>query len=286
MRLTVIHHASAGTGRHSAEDLVSALRSAGHDVTYQARGEPGVEAAIARPADAVVLAGGDGTVSKLLHLVVPRGLPIGILPLGTANNLARSLGIAGTVEEIAAGWRAERVLRLDVGVARGPWGERLFVDSAGAGATSRAMHAADRDEAPPGADRLERARALIRDGVLRAAPGGLEIVADGRPLAADTLVAEATVIPLLGPRLPIAPAADPSDGMLDLVHARVGDREALAAWLAGGTGAPPPVRVESVRSVIFRRTEGVMRVGDAFEPCPGTETVVELAGAGLSVLAP
>jgi diacylglycerol kinase family enzyme len=293
MRLTLVHNPSSGAGGHRAEALVAALRSAGHDAACHARGEPGLADAIARPAEAIVLAGGDGTVSKLLHLLVARGLPIGILPLGTANDLARSLGIGGAVEEIAAGWRADSVVRLDVGVARGAWGERLFVDSAGAGAISQAMQAADeepdravhRSEAPPVTEALAQVRAFLRDRVMRARAGGLEILADGRALPADTLLAEAMIIPLLGPRLPIAPGADPSDGMLDLAHAREGDRDALAAWMtAGGEESPPPLRVERVRRVTFRRVSGPLRVGDAFEQSPGTDSVAEIAGTRLSVL--
>jgi diacylglycerol kinase (ATP) len=285
MQLTVVHNPSAGSGKHPAHALVATLRSAGHEVEYCDRHAPDLEEAIARPADAIVLAGGDGTVGKLLHLLVPRGLPIGILPLGTANNLARSLGIRGGVEEIAAGWRAASVMPLDVGIARGAWGEWLFVDSAGAGAISQAMMEAGRAEKAAGTDELAHARVCMRESVLKARPGAIEVVADGAPLPTDTLLAEATIIPLLGPRLPVAPAADPSDGMLDLVQARAGDRAALAEWLSRGEGEPP-LAVARVRSVTFRRCEGVLRVGDAFERRPGTGSTAEVAAMGLSVLAP
>lgn len=284
MQLTVVHKRSAGSGATSAEALVAALRSAGHEIGYHARDEPSLAEAIARPAEAVVLAGGDGTVSKLLHLLVPRGLPIGILPLGTANNLARSLGIGGSVEEIAAGWRPGAIVRLDVGIARGPWGERLFVDSAGAGAISKAMQALDRAEKPRGADPFAHARHHIRERVLEAAPDGLEVLADGRALPADTVLAEATIIPLLGPRLPVAPAADPSDGMLELVHARKGERAAVAAWLADGGGEGGPLSVTRARRITFRRAAGMLRVGDAFESEPGAGSVAEVMQTPLSVL--
>lgn len=284
MQLTVVHNCSAGSGQTSAEALVAALRSAGHEVAYHARKEPGLVEAIARPADAVILAGGDGTVSKLLHLLVPRGLPIGILPLGTANNLARSLGIDGSVEEIAAGWHPESLARLDVGVARGPWGERLFADSAGAGAISRAMQALGRTETPQCVDPLAHARACMRERVLAAEPDGLEVLADGCALPTDTVLAEATNIALLGPRLHVAPGTDSSDGMLDLVHARRGERTAVAEWLSAGGGEGAPLSVTRARRVTFRRPANLLRVGDAFEQSPGTGSVVEVAGTGLKLL--
>ncbi|WP_147078246.1 lipid kinase [Methylobacterium haplocladii] len=47
----------------------------------------------ARNADLIVLGGGDGTLNAAAPALVETGLPLGILPLGTANDLARSLGL-------------------------------------------------------------------------------------------------------------------------------------------------------------------------------------------------
>lgn len=49
--------------------------------------------------DAIVIGGGDGTLHLTIESVVKYKLPIGILPLGTANDLARTLGIPNDVEE-------------------------------------------------------------------------------------------------------------------------------------------------------------------------------------------
>jgi YegS/Rv2252/BmrU family lipid kinase len=69
--------------------------------------------------DAIVLAGGDGTINNAVEALIAAGLPVGILPLGTANDLARSLGLpldaAGAAEVIVAG----RVRRIDVGEVNG-----------------------------------------------------------------------------------------------------------------------------------------------------------------------
>jgi YegS/Rv2252/BmrU family lipid kinase len=49
--------------------------------------------------DSVVVAGGDGTLNSVLQHLIGIGLPLGILPLGTANNLARTLGIPATLPD-------------------------------------------------------------------------------------------------------------------------------------------------------------------------------------------
>lgn len=54
-----------------------------------------------REIDAVIIGGGDGTVRLAAGSLVKYGLPLGILPLGTANDLARTLGIPSDVEEAA-----------------------------------------------------------------------------------------------------------------------------------------------------------------------------------------
>ncbi len=52
-----------------------------------------VEKALAKKPDLVILGGGDGTVSGLVDLLVGRDVILGVLPLGTANSFARTLGL-------------------------------------------------------------------------------------------------------------------------------------------------------------------------------------------------
>ena len=72
--------------------------------------------ALARKPDLLILGGGDGTVSGLVDQMVGHGVVLGVLPLGTANSFARTLGIpldvAGAVEVIREGHRR----RIDLGM--------------------------------------------------------------------------------------------------------------------------------------------------------------------------
>lgn len=68
---------------------------------------------------AVILAGGDGTMNAAAPALRDTGLPLGILPLGTANDLARTLGIPLDADAAAAVILAGHRRRLDLGCVNG-----------------------------------------------------------------------------------------------------------------------------------------------------------------------
>jgi diacylglycerol kinase (ATP) len=92
----------------------------------------GLDRNLSGPAPCVVIAGGDGTVNSSLAALLNCGYPFGILPLGTANDLARTLGLPldplDAAEVIARGRRR----RIDVGRVNGCY----FVNAAGIGFSS------------------------------------------------------------------------------------------------------------------------------------------------------
>jgi diacylglycerol kinase family enzyme len=97
------------------------------------------QAARARGVDAVIAAGGDGTVSAVASALAGGQTPLGVLPLGTLNHFAKDIGIpldlAGSVGVIAEG----RISALDVGRVN----DRVFVNNSSLGVYARAL--IDRD---------------------------------------------------------------------------------------------------------------------------------------------
>ena len=73
----------------------------------------------AADADIVVIGGGDGTLSAAVAGIVETGLPLGILPLGTANNVARTLEIPTDLDEACAIIAAGHTRRIDLGSVNG-----------------------------------------------------------------------------------------------------------------------------------------------------------------------
>lgn len=121
-RLLVITNESAGTAREAAAEVIAQLRALGCGVDVAVGDSPSATLAhirSARDIDGIVLGGGDGTLSLALPaLLEAQCPPLGVLPLGTANDFARSIGIddlQGACAAIAAG----NVRAVDVGVAAG-----------------------------------------------------------------------------------------------------------------------------------------------------------------------
>jgi diacylglycerol kinase (ATP) len=69
--------------------------------------------------DLVIVGGGDGTLNRVADALVATGLPLAILPLGTANDLARTLGIPIGLPEACQVAAAGRPLRIDLGCING-----------------------------------------------------------------------------------------------------------------------------------------------------------------------
>jgi YegS/Rv2252/BmrU family lipid kinase len=78
--------------------------------------EPTVRELLAAKPDLLILGGGDGTISGLVDLMVGHDVMLGVLPLGTANSFARSLGIPLTIEGAVEVIRTGRPRRIDLGM--------------------------------------------------------------------------------------------------------------------------------------------------------------------------
>jgi diacylglycerol kinase family enzyme len=236
MEVTLIHNPNSGQGSTSnAEEIMSMIRAAGHKVRYQSSKEKNWKAALKKAADLVAIAGGDGTVGKVARRMPHRDLPVTILPQGTANNIAHALEIAEVpLPQLIAGWATARAISFNLGIAAGPWGERTFLESAGVGLFAAGMsqldESSDQDSGDPQYE-LRAARRFLRARLKHFAPVPLLVHLDGKDLSGDYLLLETMNIPSIGPNLVLAPDADPSDGLLDVVLVPGDERDNLLEYL-------------------------------------------------------
>lgn len=80
-----------------------------------------VERALAKKPDLVILGGGDGTISGLVDHLVGKHVILGVLPLGTANSFARTLGLPLDVEGAVGVLRDGAPRRIDLGMIDGDY---------------------------------------------------------------------------------------------------------------------------------------------------------------------
>jgi diacylglycerol kinase (ATP) len=120
-RALLVRNPCAKQGADPAQAAIARLTARGVAVTRMDTGSREAMAAeIARRAgqfDCIVAAGGDGTANALAPAVLEAGVPLGVLPLGTANDLARTLDIPFDVEAAADVIAEGRRRTIDVGMA-------------------------------------------------------------------------------------------------------------------------------------------------------------------------
>ena len=122
-RALLVINENSRQGQDGGDAAVEVLERGGLHLTREACSGPESLADTIRRAakavDLVVLGGGDGTLSSAAPALIETGLPLGILPLGTANDLARTLGIpldpAGAAQVIVDG----KLRRIDLGEVNG-----------------------------------------------------------------------------------------------------------------------------------------------------------------------
>lgn len=297
LRLVVAINPSASFGRHRpvGPAVVEALERAGHSVTPLQRDsqEALVTAArqeLSQAPDALIVVGGDGMVSLGVGLVAETGIPLGLVPSGTGNDMARALGlphddpaaaITRLVELLAGGPRTVDLLRVTREGADVTW----VAGGVSAGFDAFVNETANRIRRPRGRIRYDLALLLE---LLRLRQVDYDVVVDGeRSRVAGTLVSVGNARSV-GGGITLLPDARLDDGLLDVL---IVDRLSRLAFLrlfprvAKGThGDDPRVRLSRARRVRIA-ADGVVAYGDG-ERLGELPVDVEVVPGALRVFAP
>jgi diacylglycerol kinase (ATP) len=218
----------------STEDLTAQIERGGHQVLQAVQRGTDISVLLDPPVELVVAAGGDGTVAAAAKAVAGNNIPLAILPLGTANNIAKSLNVCGPLPELIEGWRQAVRLPFDLGVASGNDEDFLFVEGVGGGLIPAGISAARLAAESDYADAAAKVTADLRryhEIMLHMAPCRVSLAADGADISGDYLVVEVLNIPSVGPNIVFSPDVAPSDGFLSVVTAGEEHRGALLSYL-------------------------------------------------------
>ena len=288
MKVAVVAHAGKTVGGGLPE-LRRVLEAAGvdeplwHEVRKPKHAPEQVERALDEGAELVFAWGGDGTVRRCLGVLAGTGVPLAVIPAGTANLFAGNLEIPQDIERaVAIGLRGDR-RRLDVGRFK----KERFAVMAGAGFDAAMIRDADALK-----DRVGRA-AYVWGGSrnLRGEAFAAEIEVDG----SDWYEGRATCI-LLGNLgdvfggVELFPDARPDDGLLDL---GIVTAEGLAQWTrtlvrtaVGDPNRSPFIRSTKAKKVKVKLDRKVRYELDGGDRSKVKSFKVKVEAAALSVCVP
>lgn len=229
---TLIYNSKAGGSETASPDhLIEELHKLGHSPVYRATdSEDDLRQALQDVEGAVFVAGGDGTIrAAALHLAGRSDVVLGVIPMGTANNVARMLGVSGEPLAVIQSYGHAQGKPFDLGKVSAPWGEDLFLEACGCGAFADVLAEYDPEE---GKSPLRAVQAL---GKLLTSfdPDPLGLALDGQKLPdAPYALLEVMNTKATGPRLRLATDADPHDGLLDVVLVNQEQRDGVLAYVA------------------------------------------------------
>jgi diacylglycerol kinase family enzyme len=161
-------------------EIETAFKAQGWQVEFVPAGRHDLRSrtreAVDRAPGTIVVAGGDGTINMVASACVEAERPLGLIPAGTFNYVARNLGVPTEVSEAVSVIVNGGVRPVDVGEING----RIFLNNAGIGLYARMLERREQDKRRFGRSRtvafLSGMRSLLRPHPLYS----VELVADGQ----------------------------------------------------------------------------------------------------------
>ena len=277
MQVAVIVNPRAGKG--SVINKIKTLRKTfGNDLMQLITADSSEQAtslaksAAAQGADAVVAAGGDGTVNAVANGLIGSNCPLGIVPVGSANDLADNCGIPLKIEAAAKIIMSASAKNIDAIRVNG-W---HYLTCGGVGFPCDVIKIVEQLRR---GNRLKKAICQIGNGgiyaaatflhLLKGVPPALQVHIETENLTAD-IKSQFVVISnqsKLGRRFVVAPSADNSDGMLDVCTltntGSLPDLARILLKISKGTHEHEPgVEVFRARSINIRTASDTTFFGD------------------------
>jgi diacylglycerol kinase (ATP) len=295
-QVAVLLNPVAGRGRFRDQlpAVLDALRAGGREVVPLAAGTAeealrACQAAVDGGAGAVVAVGGDGTVHVALQAVAGTGVPFGAVPAGTGNDFVADLGLPadplGAARAVAQALSNGSTRAVDLARMTGPAGERWFGAVLAAGFDAIVNERANRMRFPRGPRRYDIAIVIE---LLRLRPRRYLLCLDGVEHRLDAVLVAVGNTASYGGGMRICPAADPADGLLDVVvGARMGrgTMMRIKPHLYQGTHVEHPLVTSYRAATVELAAEGITAYVDGERAFPLPATITSVPGA-LRLLGP
>lgn len=235
-QVTLLHNPSAGGEDHNKKELKSLITGNGYECRYYSTKERRWKD-FDNGSDLLAIAGGDGTVRKAIKSLLKRKKeehfsPIAVIPLGTANNIARTLGIHGEPGEVIAAWPKNLIKKFDVGRIYNLPDAKFFLEGFGVGIFPYLVKEMfDKYENDSPEERIKKDLKFLYQTLSSYKPAYCKMEVDGADHSGNFILVEIMNTKSIGPGLVLNPQADPGDGELEVILIPESHKEKFADYL-------------------------------------------------------
>ena len=274
----ILHNPKAGDQDNTKNELMRLVEPLGFSCDYASVKQDGWQR-FKRDASLLIIVGGDGTVRAVAQKILNRKLlakrmPLLLLPAGTANNMAATLGISSRLGDLPARLNQQKRCAVDVGAVARLGKASFFLEGMGFGLFPALMKAMKVTKLAADISREEELKVAwekLTEVAEKHEAAYAEITIDGKKHQGDFLLVEILNTQSIGPKLRLAPQASPSDGVLHVAMLRADKRDAFLAYLEkngpdkvhGGQSAKLPWQLAELHNELQIRSEsGLLHVDD------------------------
>ena len=233
----LIHNPNAGEGKYSKTEIIKIMKKHGYKCAYVSSEKTSLKD-IAPETQFIAIAGGDGTIRKTIMNLLNKKLkfkrPIALLPFGTANNIATSLGINEDVSKNVSTWDNYKLRNFDVGQVIGLNQAAYFIEALGFGLFPKliaTLDELDTEHIEHADDEFKLALSELLK-ITRSYPAiKCTVSIDDKVIADECLMVEVMNISRLGPNLKLSEKADPGDGFFDVVIVPANKRKVMEKYI-------------------------------------------------------
>ncbi len=235
----------------------------------------------------VIVMGGDGTVEAVMRGLIGSKVHLGIIPAGTENNIARSLGVPIDLQEACALIGLGHTEKLDMGQVKTSKGKKYdFFELATIG-LSAAIYP---DASKVSSGKIFSIKAALSTLIKQEVRPNIYLTLDDESkIEVDTMLVMVSNTPVFGKNFRVAPGASLQDGLLDVaVYPNFSKTELLgyyAAVMDGGYSGDGKVQHYRARKIKVKSSPKLDVMADGIELGKGTVTIKVLPAA-LRVITP
>ncbi|WP_353125853.1 diacylglycerol/lipid kinase family protein [Parapedobacter pyrenivorans] len=236
----LLHNPKAGDQDHVKAELIKIVESRGFTCQYASIKDKGWKRFKSKTA-LVVVVGGDGTVREVIKKLLNRKLldkplAVSLIPSGTANNFAKTLGVSSELKDFERCLSSWKTIKVDIGAISNLRDTPFFIEGLGCGLIPKLikeMKETDLSAADTADKELNTALEKLAEIAKTYRAKRAKIVVDGIVYEDDYLLVEVLNIKSVGPNLVLAPKADPTDNKFEVVLLRNADRETFTEYVHG-----------------------------------------------------